>query len=88
MDITGHLRKLNKLGAKREICFIHGEDDTLIPCTHAQALYNAYEGRKMLINFTGTHNSTRPAEVLNRCFQFIEEGINNPRSEVNSCSLS
>lgn len=84
MDVAGQLRKLNKLGAKKEICFIHGEEDTLINSSHAQSLYNAYEGRKMLVYFAGTHNSTRPTEVINRCFQFIEEGINNLKYNLNS----
>jgi hypothetical protein len=31
----------------------------------------------MLINFDGTHNSSRPDEVVQRCFQFIEESLSN-----------
>mgnify|MGYP000975352572 CR=1 FL=1 len=62
--------------AHKQICFIHGEEDTLIPAHHAQKLYESFPGRKMLIEFEGTHNSTRPVEVIQRCFEFIEEGLN------------
>jgi dipeptidyl aminopeptidase/acylaminoacyl peptidase len=73
MDIASHLR--SKDPQRKEICFIHGEDDSLIHKDHAQRLYDGFKGRKMLICFEGTHNSSRPDEVIKKCFNFIEEGL-------------
>jgi predicted esterase len=46
MNICKHIKQLP---AHKQICFIHGEEDTLIPAHHAQKLYDAFPGRKMLI---------------------------------------
>jgi fermentation-respiration switch protein FrsA (DUF1100 family) len=72
MDI---MKRLGELPEGKQICFIHGEEDTLIPAHHAEQLYDSFPGRKMLVLFEGSHNSTRPAEVLSKCFEFIEGGI-------------
>lgn len=70
MDTERKMVELSRY--KKSICFIHGEEDTLIPCQHSQKLYDAFNGHKMFILFEGTHNSSRPEEVIEKCFQFIE----------------
>ena len=75
MDVKGHLKKISEKPHNKQICFIHGEEDSLIPVHHAQKLYDSFNGRKLLILFEGTHNSNRNDEVIDRCFKFIEQGI-------------
>lgn len=72
MDVTA---RLQQLPPSKQICFIHGEEDVLVPAHHSQQLYGAFTGRKELLMFEGTHNSIRPKEVLQKCFEFIEEGL-------------
>ena len=48
MDIAGRLKKEEK---DRQICFIHGEQDTLVPQNHVQRLYDSFPGAKMMVVF-------------------------------------
>ena len=77
MNIADRLLKMSNTGAphNRDICFLHGEEDTLISSEHSQKLYDSFTGRKMLILFEGSHNSSRPQEVILKCFEFIEDAL-------------
>ena len=76
------MKRLREIPENKQICFIHGEEDTLIPPHHADKLYQSFPGRKMLVMFEGTHNSTRPAEVIEKCYEFIESGLEESRRKT------
>ncbi len=42
MDLIKRIKELNDLRDKKQICFIHGEDDVLIKSYHSQELYHAF----------------------------------------------
>jgi fermentation-respiration switch protein FrsA (DUF1100 family) len=65
MDI---IQRVAKIDSNKRICFIHGELDTLVPFHNAQQLFDSFKGKKMIKFFDGTHNSTRPAEIISNCF--------------------
>jgi hypothetical protein len=48
MDVTA---RVETLAHDRQICFIHGEADMLVPVHHAEQLYAAFKGRKEIILF-------------------------------------
>ena len=48
MDIAA---RVETLSPSKQICFIHGEADTLVSSHHAEKLYAAFKGRKELIMF-------------------------------------
>ena len=50
----------------------HCAEDSFIPFSHAQHLFDVYKGKdKALYPLPQDHNSKRPIEWLNVCFQFI-----------------
>ena len=52
MNIEDHLKKVSeKEFHGKSICFIHGENDTLIPVENCQKLYDSFDGRKQIILF-------------------------------------
>lgn len=53
-----HFDNINKLDSiSCPVLLIHGEQDTLIPVSHARNLYQAYSGKKKLVIIPqGTHN--------------------------------
>ena len=51
MDIAKHLKSISKAEHKKQICFIHGEEDSLVPSHHSQKLYDSFNGRKLLVLF-------------------------------------
>lgn len=55
--------------------FLAAREDKMISYTHAQELFDIYEGPKKLILFNGTHHSDRPHEVLKEIYSFIEESL-------------
>jgi hypothetical protein len=53
-----------------------GKQDSMIHYSHASRLFEAFSGKnKRIILFDGNHNSTRPSEVLDECFEFIDACI-------------
>ncbi len=48
----------------------------MISYHHSEKLYASYKGKnKKLILFDGTHNSNRPKNVVDDCFQFIQKSV-------------
>ncbi|EAY02765.1 hypothetical protein TVAG_369930 [Trichomonas vaginalis G3] len=66
----------------------HAAEDSFIPYYHAQKLYDIYKGKdKLLMPLPGDHNSKRPVEWLNTCFNFICRLAGIEFAEISVCEF-
>ncbi|UII33120.1 alpha/beta hydrolase [Fulvivirga ulvae] len=70
-----HFDNINKLDSiSCPILLIHGDDDTLIPVSHARNLYQAYSGKKKLVIIPqGTHNDLSLFDQYHETLNFTHE---------------
>jgi hypothetical protein len=60
----------------KSLLILAGKDDSMIHYSHSEKLYQSFKGTdKRIILFDGTHNSNRPEEVIDECFEFIFSSI-------------
>jgi len=55
--------------------FIAGKNDSLIPISHSEAIYNEYGGTKRFTLVEGDHNSCRSDLVYNAVANFLAENL-------------
>ncbi|CAD8066162.1 unnamed protein product [Paramecium primaurelia] len=55
------------------IIFLQAKQDELIENKHASLLMENFRGKKKLLSFDGTHNSTRPKDVMEQSVELIKK---------------
>ena len=69
--------------------FAAAQDDSFIPPSHSQELYESYGGtEKQLIFFEGDHNSSRPLTFLCKVIAFLREHLIDAKSLTKSAATT
>ena len=76
---------VRRLGS-RPVLVVHGDDDLLMPVSHAQRLYNAAAGPRTIWFGPGPHSNivtTDPSGYADRLFAFLERTVGSIPAEMN-----